>query len=465
MSTARATRFDQPSAPPVDGEAATLAVVAAATALVLVIFTTPLTTLGPTALALGASAGQEAWLLSAMPMGAAAGLLGAGALGDSRGRRIVFLWGLAIMCAGSALAAMAPAPVVIIAARVAQGIGGAAVIACGLGLLGAVIPPGPARTRATGIWAAGLGCGVAGGPIIAALFTRLGGWPAAYWGTGVLAFALFLAGRAVLPADEAPSARRVDVLGSVLLMVAVTLLMAGLTDMRLGLFRPTVFGLLGSGVVVLAGFVAFEARHRNPILDMALFRQADFSAATFAAFASGAGILALMTLVPTLLARAMEREALTAAFVLCAWSATSVVTALGARWLPEGWSPRVMMAAGLMACAAAQLLLLGPRPDGTVAQLLPGLFLAGAANGILNAALGRQAVATVPRNRTGMGSGANNTARYLGSAIGITVGAVLMAHGAEASGTAGVLTGWDEAVFVTTGFSVLGAVVVAVTRN
>ena len=115
MSTARATQCGQPSAPPMDGEAATLAVVAAATALVLVIFTTPLTTLGPTALALGASAGQEAWLLSAMPMGAAAGLLGAGALGDSRGRRIVFLWGLAIMCAGSALAAMAAAPVVIIA--------------------------------------------------------------------------------------------------------------------------------------------------------------------------------------------------------------------------------------------------------------------------------------------------------------------------------------------------------------
>lgn len=57
-------------------------------------------------------------------------------------------------------------------------------------------------------------------------------------------------------------------------------------------------------------------------------------------------------------------------------------------------------------------------------RLLPGLFLAGAANGILNAALGRQAVASVPADRTAMGSGANNTARYLGSAIGITVAAV-----------------------------------------
>ena len=74
-------------------------------------------------------------------------------------------------------------------------------------------------------------------------------------------------------------------------------------------------------------------------------------------------------------------------------------------------------------------------------------------------------MASVPADRTAMGSGANNTARYLGSAIGITVAAVLIAHGADVGGVTGLLRGWDQAVLVTTAFSILGALVVAVARD
>lgn len=447
------------------GDSATLAVVATATALVLIVFTTPLTTLGPTASALGASPGQEAWLLAAMPLGAATGLLGAGALGDSRGRRIVFLWGLAVMVAAAMVAAAAPTPLVVILARIAQGLGGAAVIACGLGLLGVVFPAGRPRARATGIWAAGLGAGVAIGPILAALFTLLGGWRAAYWSTGLLALALLVAGRLVVPRDDQITPRRVDWLGTVLLMAGLAMIMSSLTEMRLGMARPTVLLLLIGGVGVIVAFVIVERRHGDPIIDLGLFRHADFAGATFAAFASGAGVLAMMSLVPTFLTRMLDSSALTAAFVLCAWSATSVVTALGARWIPEALTPRLLLVAGLLACAVAQLLLFAPSADGSLLQVLPALFLAGAANGVLNAALGRQAVATVPQDRTAMGSGANNTARYLGSAIGITLGAILIAHGAEVNGPAGLLAGWNQTVLATAAFSVLGALVVAVARD
>ena len=79
-----------------------------------------------------------------------------------------------------------------------------------------------------------------------------------------------------------------------------------------------------------------------------------------------------------------------------------------------------------MGCAAGQLALVGVDPHSSIARLLPGLLVAGAANGVLNAALGRQAVASVPAERAAMGSGANNTARYAGSAIGITVVALII---------------------------------------
>ncbi|WP_084396495.1 MFS transporter [Henriciella aquimarina] len=443
---------------------ATLIMVCGATMLALIVFTVPLTTLAPTAEALSAGPGAQAWFLSAMPLGAATGLLGAGALGDNHGRRSVFLWGLCVMMAASVAGAMAPTPLVLILARVAQGLGSAAVMACGLGLLKAEFPDSRALASASAFWAASLGSGVALGPILAAFLTTFGGWPAAYWGTGLISAILLLVSFAVLPHTATDSRRQVDWLGTITLMVGLAMIMSGLTEMRLGLARSSVLILIGAGGLAIGAFLWIESRLRAPLIDLSLFRNPGFIGATMAAFASGAGILALMTLVPTLLERAMGVDPRVAAFVLCAWSATSVITALGARWLPEGLPPRYLLLGGLLGCVLAQFTLLGPSQESSVLRLLPGLFLAGAANGILNAALGRQAVETVPHERAAMGSGANNTARYLGSAIGITLGAVLIAHGAESGGMSGLLTGWNEAVLATTAFSLLGAVIVAVAK-
>lgn len=442
-----------------------LAVVSTATALALIVFTVPLTTVGPTARALGMGPAAEAWLLSAMPLGAATGLLVSGALGDDRGRRRVFLCGLVLMAAASVVGALAPSGLVLILARIGQGLGSAAVMACGLGLLGRLYPEGRARAAAAGVWAAGLGAGVATGPILASVATGLGGWTASYWLGAALALALLAAGAAVLPRDEPRRPLPADWLGTVLLMAGLASVMAALIEMRFGIVSAAVGLLSGGGIVLLAIFVAVELRHRRPILELHLFRRADFAGATFAAFASGGGVLALMSLVPMVMIRTMDVAALTAAFALTAWSATSVVTALSARWLPECLSPRRLLVGGLLSCAVAQAMLFDAGADDQFASFLPGLFLAGGANGVLNAALGRQAVATVPPDRTAMGSGANNTARYLGSAIGITIGATLMAHGAETTGVQGVLAGWRQAVAVTASVSVLGALVVAVVRD
>jgi Major Facilitator Superfamily len=221
--------------------------------------------------------------------------------------------------------------------------------------------------------------------------------------------------------------------------------------------------LVGPALVVV--FVAVERRIANPMLDLALLRRPDFVGATVAALAAGAGVLALMSFVPTLIERGLGGGALVAVAALFAWSGLSAVTALGARWLPPSVSPRVQLVAGLVGCAAGQLALVGLTPGSSIGRLLPGLLVAGAANGVLNAALGRQAVASVPADRAAMGSGANNTARYLGSAIGITVVAVIVTGAGAASGAVGLLSGWNVAALVTAGFSLLGALTVLLARE
>lgn len=130
----------------------TLAVASAGTLLTLVAFTLPLTTLASTGADLGAGPGTLTWILSAMSLGAAAGLLSSGALGDDYGRRRTFLAGVLVLAGASVLGALAPNALVLTVARFVEGLGGAAVLACSLGLIGHAFPAGPARTRATGVW-------------------------------------------------------------------------------------------------------------------------------------------------------------------------------------------------------------------------------------------------------------------------------------------------------------------------
>jgi len=157
------------------------------------------------------------------------------------------------------------------------------------------------------------------------------------------------------------------------------------------------------------------------------------------------------------LGNALGISALGAAVLLFAWSGTSVVGALLARRIPARVSGRVQLAIGLLGVAAGQLALGGVGESSTWLRFVPGLLIAGVASGVLNAALGREAVASVPPGRGGMGSGANNTARYVGAAIGVTVVAVIAAGPIAASPTAGLVAGWNLATVVTAAISVAGA--------
>lgn len=445
--------------------ASTLAVAAAGPFLVLIAFTVPLTTLTSSATDLGAGPGAQAWIMSAMSVGAAAGLLSSGAIGDDYGRRRIFIAGALLLAAASVLGAFAPSAPVLVIARLLKGLGGAAILACSLGLVGHAFPSGPERARATGIWAAGLGAGVASGPILCAGLDMLGGWRAAYVATALAALALAAAARAFLPESRAARPRRIDLAGALLLGLGLAALLAGLTEGRSGWDRLPVIGLLGGGVVLLACFVVVERRIAAPMLDLGLFRRPDFTGATLAAFSSGAGVLALASFVPTLLERSVGASAVLGAVVLLAWSATTSVTSFAARWLPAWLNPRLQLVLGLLGVAAAQLSMFGLVPDPSFAQLVPALLLAGFSNGVINAALGYQAVASVPADRSAMGSGANNTARYLASSIGLTTVTVLVTHAGTGSAEANLAWGWNAAVLVTAGFSLLGVLAVFVARE
>jgi len=437
----------------------TLAVAAGGTFLVLVAFTTTLATLASTAAGLGADAGGQAWILSSMSVGLSVALLVSGAGADDHGRRKVMVGGAVLLALTSVLAAAAPNTAVLVVARIGQGIGGAAILSCVGGLIAHAFPAGPARARATGIWGASIGAGIAAGPLAMGALDVAGSWRAGYWLLAALSAVLVVAARTMLAESHADTPRPVDVLGAALLGGGLVALLAGLVEGRQEWTRPVVVVLFASAVVLIAAFVVWEGRTRAPMLELGLFRRPEFVASIVAGAATGAGIIALMAFTPTFFQRAFHYTTFEAALLILAWSGTSAVVALAARRLPAALGVRARLVLSLLVVAAGQLLLTGLDTGVSAGDLLPGLLVAGVGSGVLNAALGQVAVASVPTGKGSVGSGANNTARYVGAAIGITVVAVIAAH----DDLGALVSGWDTAAIVTAAMSAVGAVLVGVT--
>jgi MFS family permease len=434
----------------------TLTVVGAATLLVLAVFSMVVATIGETVQHFHSTTAWQTWALGGMSLGLAAALLSIGALADRFGRRRVFVAASAALAAFTALGAAAPSMTVFVGARILQGVAGAGVLAAGLGLVGHAFREGPARTRATGIWGAALGAGIATGPLVGAL---LPDWRAGYW-VHALALAV-LAGAALTLPESRPQdePRRLDPPGTLAIAVAMVALTAGLTSGRSSWTSAITLGLLAAGVAGLAAFAAIERSRRDPMLDLGLFRRPLFVASVSGAAVTGLATVGLMSHLATVLHGGLGESVLTAAAVLAIWSVTSVFVALQARRLPARIGARERLIAGLVTSSVGLAALADLGASSSWTRLAPGLVVAGIGSGLANAALGRLAVESVPHADAALGSGANNTARYLGSALGIALVAAIVTGGG--GGAPGLVHGWDHAALVAAGLNLAGAAWVA----
>ncbi len=408
--------------------AATLALASCGTLLVLIAYTVPLTTLAGTAHTLHASPTAQTWALTGTLAGLSALLLAMGSAADDHGRKRVFAIGAAGLALSAALAAVAPSAGVFVLARVLQGAASAALLAPSLGLVGHAYPAGQARTKATGVWGAMVGLGITLGPLVGALVAGLAGWRAVYGVLAVLAAGLTLAAVGWLPESRAAERRGTDPVGVLTLGLGLASLVGGLAAGRTGWARPGALGPILVGVLLLGAFVLAESLVRRPMLDLGLLRRPAFLVASGGAFFAGVAIVGLMSTLPTVLQRLLGESPTVAAAVLALWSGVSVLAALQARRLATRLSGGVQLTAALALCAVGELALYGLRADSHWWQPAPGLVITGIGTGVLNAALARLAVVSVPADRAAMGSGANNTARYVGSALGVAVLATVTAH-------------------------------------
>ncbi|MEU6878531.1 MFS transporter [Streptomyces sp. NPDC046712] len=426
---------------------ATLAVTSAATTVALMNYTAPMLTLPDMAASFATPASAQAWLLNGTPLGLAVVLLLAGSLADDHGRRRVFVLGTLALGLTTGLGAFATSTLTFTLARVAQGAASAAVLASSLGLLAHAFPSGRDRVRATGVWGAFVSAGIALGPLLAGGLSLID-WRLAYDVLAVAALVVAALGTRTLTESRAPRGGRPDIAGALALGLALAALLTALTLGRDGWLRAPVGLLAGAAVALGAVFVAIERRSCTPMIDLALFRRPAFLAATSGALFTGLAVIGLFSFLPALLRRGPGMSPLGAAWMFVLWSGTAFVVALQARRLAGRLSADNQLAAGFALSAVGVLGLLGSfSAGGSWLRLLPGLFVAGVGSGLLNAALPRLAVDSVPPERAAMGSGANNTARYIGSSAGVALTIALSTAGA------------DTALLVSAALALVGAAV------
>ncbi|TXS36057.1 MFS transporter [Streptomyces sp. OR43] len=438
----------------------TLAITSAATTVALMNYTAPMASLPGISAALSTPPSGQAWLLNGTPLGLAAVLLVAGSLADDYGRRRLFLIGTLALGITTGLGALTTDTLTFTLARVAQGAASAAILATSLGLLVGAFPAGAARIRATGIWGAFVSAGIALGPLLAGSLGSVD-WRLTYTALGLAALLTSAFAFRALQESRAPRDGRPDLAGAAVLGAAMTALLTALTLGRDGWLRAPVGLLLLATLALALVFLAVERRAAAPLIDPALLRSRPFLASSAGGLFTGLAVIGLFSFLPTLLQRALGLSAIDAAWLFLLWSGTGFVVALQSRRLTGRVAAHHQLAAGFVLHAVGVVSLLGAldaggHPGAAVwLRLLPALVVSGAGSGLLNAALPRLAIESVPQERAAMGSGANNTARYIGSSAGV---AVTIAVATADSGT-------DGALLLSVGLALVATVSVLLLRD
>ena len=366
------------------------------------------------------------WVVDAYALTLAALILTAGALSDRFGRRLLFMVGVVVFTGSSLVCGLAWNIVALDVARAAQGVGGAALFATALALIGHEFR-GPERGGAIAIWGATIGAAVASGPLVGGILTDALGWRWVFFvNVPVGAFALFVALTRINESRD-ERAVRADFWGLVTLSAALFLVVFGLLRGNSnGWSSALILGSLIGGAVLLTVFVAVEWMQERPMLDLALFRRPAFDGVSIATFCIGAGMFAQFPYLSIYLQDVLGYGPLGAGLRFLPLTAFVFAVPLVMRRFAPGASLRVVLAAGMALIAVALLLMHGLDTTSYWTALLPGLIVGGIGIGLANPAIAAAALRVVDPARTGMASGFNNACRLTGVAVGVAaLGAVL----------------------------------------
>jgi EmrB/QacA subfamily drug resistance transporter len=378
---------------------------------------------------LGASLSSLQWVVDAYSLMLAAILLTAGSLGDRLGRRRVFTIGFGVFTFASFLCGISGDPTLLNLARGLQGVGGAGMFATSLALIGQEFH-GKDRATAFGVWGATIGGAVAIGPLVGGVITEHFGWEWIFFVNVPIGLAAIALTESKLANVAAQDAQRIDLPGLFTFSFALFLLIFGLIRGNPeGWGSATILASLIGAAVLLLAFIAIEARSSHPMLDLTLFRKPAFNGVSAVAFGLSAGMFAMFLYLTIYMQGVLGFSPLEAGLRFLPLTVLSFIASPIAGVLSHRIPIRVLLGVGLATVGVGLLLMHGVSADSEWTTLLAGFLLAGVGIGITNPGIGQAAIAVVPVEKAGMGSGINTTFRQVGIATGVaSLGAVFQSR-------------------------------------
>ena len=364
---------------------------------------------------------QMTWIIDAYSLCFAALLLPAGALGDRFGRRLTLLVGLAIFGSSSVIAMTVDGASELIVLRACLGVGAALVMPATLSTITGTFSADQ-RTKAVSVWAGVAGASAVLGVLASGILLEFWNWRSVFAFNVVLALIAIVGTLRFVPESADPDSPRLDIPGAVTAGVGLTVLVYsiieaptyGWTSVR------TLLGLL-AGALVLVGFVLFERRTTDPMLDPRIFRRRRLSAGTLSIFVQFFAFFGFIFVFLQYLQVVRGDSALVSAVSVLPMAAAMMPTARLTPKLVARVGSRRVCAGGLVLLAVGLLIVAQVDASSSYWWLLAGLLPIGAGMGAAMTPATTAITESLPAAQQGVGSALNDLARELGGALGIAV--------------------------------------------
>jgi EmrB/QacA subfamily drug resistance transporter len=370
---------------------------------------------------LGGSIEGLEWTVNAYTLAFAVLLITGAALGDRFGRKRMFIVGVGVFTAASALAALSPSTDALVAARALQGVGAAIVTPLTLTLISDAFPP-ERRAAALGIWGGITGLGVALGPFVGGAVVEGIAWQWIFWANVPIGLALIPLASRLLRESHGPD-RELDLPGLALVSTGLLALTFGLIrGEALGWTSAAVVASLGAGAALLAAFVRWELRSPAPMLPMRFFRSRAFNASNGLSFAMFFGAFGAIFLMSQYFQTAQGFGPLEAGARTLPWTGMPMLFAPLAGVLATRFGTRPLMAVGLalqtIGLAWMAMVLDVSTP---FVELIAPFAITGVGMAFVFSMAPEAVLASVRSEDAGKASGATNAIREVGAVMGVAV--------------------------------------------
>lgn len=372
---------------------------------------------------LKASTSQLQWIVDGYSLVFAMLLLVGGSLGDRYGRKGALQLGIAAFAGFSTFAGLSGSTHLLILARCLMGLAAAFIFPATLAILTNTFADAKERAAAIGMWTGVVGLAVALGPLSGGLLLKHFWWGSIFFVNLPIAAVAIGLGAWILPTSRDPAAPRLDFGGFVLSGVGIGLLVYTTIEAPGRGWRtpPTIAGYLVA-VAVLAGFGLWERRAPQPMLDIALFRDIRFSAASFSITVSFFGLFGFVFLITQYFQLVRGYDTLSAGVHTLPFAIATGITAPAAPLLSARIGTKIVVPAGLILMGVGFVVATRFSPDTAYfGPVVVSMLLIAAGLGLVTAPSTNAILAVLPPEKAGVGSAVNDVTRELGGAFGVAV--------------------------------------------